>query len=81
MSTSAAPHSVEIPPFAPGESSPVLLTPRAAAARLGISERKLRDITVPHGDLPRVPIGRAVRYRTASLEAWAVSHEERGPGE
>ncbi|QDT15086.1 helix-turn-helix domain-containing protein [Alienimonas californiensis] len=71
-------------PFPPVESNDpfrVLLTPREAADVLGISERKLRDVTVPHGNLPRVMVGRCVRYRPAALEAWAAGREEAAAGD
>lgn len=60
------------------EQPKTLLTPQEAADALGISERTLRDLTVPHGELPRVRIGRCVRYRPAALEAWSADREERG---
>ncbi|WP_165700763.1 helix-turn-helix domain-containing protein [Alienimonas californiensis] len=53
----------------------MLVDPRQAADLLRVSERTLRDLTVPHGDLPAVRIGRLVRYRTTSLTDWAQRHE------
>ena len=59
---------------------PVLLTAPAAARALGVSERKLRYLTVPNGPLPVVRIGRMVRYRVATLREFAA-RQETGPGQ
>ncbi|MBL9163114.1 MAG: helix-turn-helix domain-containing protein [Planctomycetaceae bacterium] len=49
------------------KSSPLaLLTPKEAAAALGISPRKLWSLTAS-GDVPCVRIGRSVRYDAADL--------------
>ena len=68
-----------MPPTAPPPADAVgqfLLTPRQVARSLGISERKLRDLTVPHGSLPAVRLGRLLRYRPDSVEMWADSQEQ-----
>ena len=49
----------------------LLLTVRAAAKTLAISESLLWKHTAPRGNIPCVKIGRAVRYRPADLERWA----------
>ncbi|MFH5806140.1 helix-turn-helix domain-containing protein [Alienimonas sp. DA493] len=54
--------------------SPVLLTTLEAADALGISERKLRDLTSPRGPIRAVRLGRLVRYRPADLESFAIDH-------
>ena len=46
-----------------------LMTAREAAKYLNISERTLWTLS-DVGDLPRVQIGRAVRYDAADLEAF-----------
>ena len=56
----------------------LLLKPLEAADALGISERKLRDLTEPHGPIPVVRVGRLVRYRVSALESWARSVETGG---
>lgn len=48
------------------KSGIVLLTPKAAAATLAISARKLWSLTAS-GDMPCVRIGRSVRYDAADL--------------
>ncbi|MFH5806242.1 helix-turn-helix domain-containing protein [Alienimonas sp. DA493] len=62
-------------PQADVQPASVLVDPRQAADLLRVSERTLRDLTVPHGDLPAVRIGRLVRYRTTALADWAQRHE------
>ncbi len=54
----------------------MLLNPREAAEALDVSERRLRDLTVPHGPIPRVMLGRLVKDRPAALEAFAVAAEQ-----
>jgi excisionase family DNA binding protein len=49
----------------------ILLTPEQTSHALGISERMLWDLT-NQGEIPRVKIGRLVRYRARDLEAWAA---------
>lgn len=48
------------------KSGIVLLTPKEAAATLGISPRKLWSLTAS-GDVPCLRIGRSVRYDAADL--------------
>lgn len=48
---------------------PLLVTPREAARLLSVSERTLWSIAAA-GEIPRVRIGRAVRYRVADLRAY-----------
>lgn len=47
---------------------PRLLSPREAAAVLGISARHLQNLTAA-GRLPRIKLGRRVLYRWNQLEA------------
>lgn len=54
-----------------------LLTPRQAAERLSISERKLWGLTAPRGPVPCVRIGRSVRYRAADLDGYAEQLAEK----
>jgi len=51
-----------------------LMTAREAAKYLNISERTLWALS-DVGDLPRVQIGRAVRYDAADLEAFINSNK------
>ncbi|MCC6322114.1 MAG: helix-turn-helix domain-containing protein [Phycisphaerales bacterium] len=53
---------------------------RQAAAMLGISERKLFDLT-KSGDVPHVRIGRRVLFRTNTLNEWLRAREQRGFGD
>jgi hypothetical protein len=53
-----------------------LLDDRGAAALLGISRTTFRDVVAP--SLPRVRIGRCVRYEMADLTAWVRAHKEPG---
>ena len=69
--------ALALPP-AKTPAPPVLLTAPEAARAHGISERMLRNITVPHGSLPVVKIGRSVRFRRRTLEEFAA-REETGP--
>ena len=61
-------------PAAPPIPSP-LLTRAEAEAYLRISERKLRNITAPHGPLPRVKDGARVFYRRDSLDRYIADLE------
>jgi excisionase family DNA binding protein len=63
----------------PGETrTPALLVDVHEAARLlRISTRTLWSMTA-RGDVPHVRLGRSVRYRPASLEAFLASQEKRG---
>jgi excisionase family DNA binding protein len=55
----------------------LLLTARAAAAALSVSERTLWTMTHPRGPIPAVRIGRAVRYPVDALRAW-IAEQQRG---
>lgn len=55
----------------------LLLSPKAAAAALSISERKLWSLTTS-GDIPHVRIGRCVRYAVADLEQFIARQREGG---
>lgn len=46
----------------------LLLTPREAAYRLGISTRHLWNLTSPRGPIPVVKLGRKTFYRPQDLE-------------
>jgi len=50
------------------ENPTLLLTPRQAAESFAISERKLWQMT-KDGKIPRVLLGRSVRYDVADLHA------------
>lgn len=52
---------------------PSLLTPRQAAKELGISQRKLWQLS-NEGQLPVVRIGRSVRYRQSDLWEFIERH-------
>jgi hypothetical protein len=58
--------------------SPLLLTPRAAAAALSVSPRTLWGLTAPRGPIPVVRLGRAVRYPTGALRAWIAAQQRGG---
>ncbi|NNJ26411.1 helix-turn-helix domain-containing protein [Alienimonas chondri] len=58
----------------------MLLSAADARKALGLSERTLRNLTVPHGPIPAVRVGRLVKYRPEALAAWADSAEQQ-PGE
>ena len=52
------------------KEDPLLLTPRACAARLSISRAKLYELLAdPHG-LPSITIGRCRRIRESDLQRW-----------
>lgn len=53
---------------------PILVNSREAAKMLGISERKLFDLT-KRGEIPSVKTGKSVRYRPESLRQWAETRE------
>lgn len=61
----------------PNRSDPPesLLSLRDAAARLGVSERHLRQLIADEG-LPSVRLGRRVLIRPASLDRWLAQREE-----
>ena len=48
----------------------LLLTPREAAYRLGISVRHLWSLTRPRGPIPSVRLGRRVFYRPEDLASF-----------
>lgn len=54
-----------------------LLKSREAAGYLNISERKLWDLT-QRGEIPHIPIGRAVRYDPRDLQAWVEAQKKLG---
>jgi excisionase family DNA binding protein len=60
-------------------SSARLLSPRAAAAYLGISERTLWSLAST-GQIPRVTFGpqrrKSVRYDRHDLDAWVDAHKK-----
>jgi excisionase family DNA binding protein len=58
--------------------SPLLLTPRAAAAALSVSPRTLWALTHPRGPIPVVRCGRAVRYSAEALRAWIAAQQQGG---
>ncbi len=57
-----------------GKSVRLLLTSRQTAEALSISERTLWGLT----DLPRVRIGRSVRYDVEDIRAWIASRKHAG---
>jgi excisionase family DNA binding protein len=59
------------------DSGALLLKPRDAAKVLAISERTLWQLTRT-GEIPRVLIGRAVRYSTAALNNWIEARTKIG---
>ena len=58
------------------EALPRLLKVDEAAKLLSISARKLWELT-NCGEIPRVRIGRAVRYDPRALEAWIAKQKRR----
>jgi hypothetical protein len=56
----------------------LLLTARAAAAALTVSERTLWALTHPRGPIPVVRIGRAIRYPVEALRAWIAAQQRGG---
>jgi hypothetical protein len=50
--------------------APVVVDNRVAAAALGISLRKLWDLTAPRGPIACVKVGGSVRYTLRDLEAY-----------
>lgn len=64
---------------APTHSPPeqrLLLKPREAAQRLGISERLLWQHSAPRGPIPTTKIGNAVRYSLAALEDYIRGQQQ-----
>jgi excisionase family DNA binding protein len=56
-------------------STPILVTPREAARLLSISERSLHAWTKA-GLIPRVRIGKSVRYSLQSLKEFSEKSEK-----
>lgn len=56
-----------------------LLRSKEAAELLAISTRKLWELT-NRGEIPRVKIGKAVRYDLVDLVAWIAQQKERRHG-
>jgi excisionase family DNA binding protein len=54
----------------------MLLTPKEAARALAISERTLWGLTKSQ-QIPRVQIGRSVRYHIDDLQRWIESHKRK----
>ncbi len=62
------------------QTTPALaLRPRDAAQALGISPRKLWQLT-KDGEIPSLKVGRTVLYPTAELQAW-LSRQAASPKE
>ena len=60
----------------PAEAPRLLLSSRAAAAALAISERLLWSLTQPRGELPFIKIGRAKRYDIRDLVSLVDRHKQ-----
>jgi hypothetical protein len=58
----------------------LLLTARAAAAALSVSQRTLWAMTYPRGPIPVIRLGRAVRYPADALRAF-IEAQQRGGGQ
>jgi excisionase family DNA binding protein len=63
-----------------GDDSVSLVNARQAARTLAISERKLWQLTA-NGEIPHVPIGRAIRYDPRDLRAWVEAQKKSGTKE
>ncbi len=61
----------------PIDAPPLALRTDAAAKSLGISPRKLWELT-NRGEIPHVRIGRAVVYPVDALRDWLAEQAERG---
>lgn len=60
-------------------AEPLLIDAKAARRLLGISERLLRNLTVPRGPIPVVQVSqRSIRYRPEDLAAWIASRRVTG---
>jgi hypothetical protein len=59
-------------------ATPLLLTARAAAAIMSVSERTLWAMTYPRGPIPAVRLGRAVRYDVQALRAFIRAQQQGG---
>lgn len=55
------------------QTNQLLLTAKATARALAISERKLWGMTAS-GEIPHVRISRSVRYTVADLQRWIEAH-------
>lgn len=58
----------------------LLLTPREAAYRLGISTRHLWNLTSPRGPIPVVKLGRKTFYRLQDLENFVAEMARQSAG-
>lgn len=58
--------------------SPLLLTPKQAAAVLQISERLLWDLSIKKKEIPYLKLGKLVRYSPQDLAAWIESQRQGG---
>jgi len=58
----------------------LLLTPREAAYRLGISTRHLWNLTSPRGPIPVVKLGRKTFYRPQDLENFVAEMARQSAG-
>ena len=56
---------------------PLALRPREAAQALGLSARKLWELT-NRNEIPHVHVGRAVLYPVDSLRAWLAEQAAKG---
>ena len=59
----------------------LMLTPKQAAAALGVSQRKLWSMTFEVSDdeaLPHIKAGRLVRYPVADLQRWISKQTRKG---
>lgn len=56
---------------APNGPNKLLVTLPEAAQMLSISERVIWNLGM-RGEIPRVRIGRSVRFRVADIESWAL---------
>lgn len=58
--------------------APLALRPKDAAKALGISQRKLWELTRPRGSIPCVRAGGCVLYPCHLLQAWLAEHAGKG---
>jgi excisionase family DNA binding protein len=63
-----------------GRDGVSLVNARQAARTLAISERKLWEMT-KNGEIPHVPVGRAIRYDPRDLRAWVEAQKKSGTKE
>ncbi|WP_428387342.1 helix-turn-helix domain-containing protein [Mucisphaera sp.] len=64
---------------APEPTPPINLRPKDAARALGISRRKLWELTADQGSgIPHLRLGRAVLYPVDALKAWVAARTEGG---